>query len=159
MTIAPYWLDEPHTQSVLVENSRTFDKCAVEALGRTFGLLIDRWRGYVQPHPVGGTIGIAVVAGTVDFAVLFGGEYLVTQVIAGAFTGIAFLTLWSGRPMMCVEVHILGAKFVITMGSNSRRDRGVDVGYDRTMDQRAVGGQVRRRRTGLRRFRWALASG
>jgi hypothetical protein len=92
MTIAPYWLDEAHTQSVLVENPRTFDKCAVEALGRTFGLLIDRWRGYVQPHPVGGTIGIAVVAGTVDFAVLFGGEYLVTQVIAGAFTGIAFLT-------------------------------------------------------------------
>ena len=41
------------------------------------------------------TIGIAVVAGTVDFAVVFGGGYLVTQVIAGAFTGIAFLTFGS----------------------------------------------------------------
>jgi len=40
-------------------------------------------------------IGIAVVAGTVDFAALFGGEYLVSQVIAGAFTGIAFLTFGS----------------------------------------------------------------
>jgi hypothetical protein len=36
MTVAPHWLDEPHTQSVLVENPRTLDKCAVEALG-TFG--------------------------------------------------------------------------------------------------------------------------
>ena len=41
------------------------------------------------------TIGIAVVAGTVDFAALFGGWYLVSQVIAGAFTGIAFLTFGS----------------------------------------------------------------
>jgi aquaporin Z len=40
-------------------------------------------------------IGIAVVAGAVDFAALFGGEYLVSQVIAGAFTGIAFLTFGS----------------------------------------------------------------
>jgi len=40
-------------------------------------------------------VGIAVVAGTVDFAALFGGEYLVSQVIAGAFTGIAFLTFGS----------------------------------------------------------------
>jgi aquaporin Z len=40
-------------------------------------------------------IGIAVVAGTVDFAALFGGWYLVSQVIAGAFTGIAFLTFGS----------------------------------------------------------------
>ena len=40
-------------------------------------------------------IGIAVVAGTVDFAALFGGVYLVSQVIAGAFTGIAFLTFGS----------------------------------------------------------------
>jgi aquaporin Z len=37
-------------------------------------------------------IGIALVAGTVDFAALFGSEFLVSQVIAGAFTGIAFLT-------------------------------------------------------------------
>jgi len=40
-------------------------------------------------------IGIAVVAGAVDFAALFGGVYLVSQVIAGAFTGIAFLTFGS----------------------------------------------------------------
>jgi aquaporin Z len=40
-------------------------------------------------------IGIAVVAGTVDFAALFGGVYLVSQLIAGAFTGIAFLTFGS----------------------------------------------------------------
>jgi aquaporin Z len=40
-------------------------------------------------------IGIAVVAGTVDFATLFGAVYLVSQVIAGAFTGIAFLTFGS----------------------------------------------------------------
>jgi aquaporin Z len=40
-------------------------------------------------------IGVAVVAGTVDFAALFGGVYLVSQVIAGAFTGIAFLTFGS----------------------------------------------------------------
>ena len=40
-------------------------------------------------------VGIAVVAGTVDFAALFGGVYLVSQVIAGAFTGIAFLTFGS----------------------------------------------------------------
>jgi aquaporin Z len=33
---------------------------------------------------------VAVVAGTVDFAALFGGVFLVSQVIAGAFTGIAF---------------------------------------------------------------------
>jgi aquaporin Z len=39
--------------------------------------------------------GIAVVAGTVDFAALFGGAYLMSQVIAGAFTGIAFLTFGS----------------------------------------------------------------
>ena len=37
----------------------------------------------------------AVVAGTVDFAALFGGVYLVSQLIAGAFTGIAFLTFGS----------------------------------------------------------------
>ncbi len=41
------------------------------------------------------TIGIAVVAGAVDFAALFGAVYLVSQVIAGAFTGIAFLTFGS----------------------------------------------------------------
>jgi aquaporin Z len=40
-------------------------------------------------------IGIAVVAGSVDFAALFGGVYLVSQVIVGAFTGIAFLTFGS----------------------------------------------------------------
>jgi len=34
---------------------------------------------------------VAVVAGTVDFAALFGGVFLVSQVIAGAFTAIAFL--------------------------------------------------------------------
>lgn len=36
-------------------------------------------------------IGIAVVAGAVDLAALFGGVYLVSQVIAGALAGIAFL--------------------------------------------------------------------
>jgi aquaporin Z len=36
-------------------------------------------------------VGVAVVAGTVDFAALFGGVYLVSQIIVGAFTGIAFL--------------------------------------------------------------------
>jgi aquaporin Z len=40
-------------------------------------------------------IGVAVVAGTVDFAALFGGGYLVSQLIACAFTGIAFLTFGS----------------------------------------------------------------
>lgn len=40
-------------------------------------------------------IGVAVVAGTVDFAALFGSVFLVSQVIAGAFTGIAFLTFGS----------------------------------------------------------------
>jgi aquaporin Z len=40
-------------------------------------------------------VGIAVVAGTVDFAALFGGVFLVSQMIAGAFTGIAFLTFGS----------------------------------------------------------------
>jgi aquaporin Z len=40
-------------------------------------------------------IGIAVVAGTVDFAALFGSVSLVSQMIAGAFTGIAFLTFGS----------------------------------------------------------------
>lgn len=40
-------------------------------------------------------IGIAVVAGTVDFAALFGGAYLVSQMIAGAFTAVAFLTFGS----------------------------------------------------------------
>jgi aquaporin Z len=38
---------------------------------------------------------VAVVAGTVDFAALFGGVFLVSQVIAGAFTGIAFLVFGS----------------------------------------------------------------
>ncbi|HZN84447.1 MAG TPA: aquaporin [Mycobacterium sp.] len=40
-------------------------------------------------------IGVAVVAGTVDFAALFGSVSMVNQVIAGAFTGIAFLTFGS----------------------------------------------------------------
>jgi aquaporin Z len=40
-------------------------------------------------------MGIALVAGTVDFAALFGSVFLVSQVIAGAFTGIAFLTFGS----------------------------------------------------------------
>jgi aquaporin Z len=40
-------------------------------------------------------IGVAVVAGTVDFAALFGAVYLVSQVIVGAFTGIAFLAFGS----------------------------------------------------------------
>jgi aquaporin Z len=40
-------------------------------------------------------IGVALVAGTVDFAALFGSVFLVSQVIAGAFTGIAFLTFGS----------------------------------------------------------------
>jgi aquaporin Z len=44
------------------------------------------------------TIGIAVVAGAVDFAALFGDGYLVSQVIVGAFTGIAFLTFGSAAP-------------------------------------------------------------
>ncbi len=38
---------------------------------------------------------VAVVAGTVDFAAMFGGVFLVSQVIAGAFTGIAFLVFGS----------------------------------------------------------------
>jgi len=38
---------------------------------------------------------VAVVVGTVDFAALFGGVFLVSQVIAGAFTGIAFLVFGS----------------------------------------------------------------
>ena len=41
------------------------------------------------------TIGVAVVAGSVDVAALFGNVYLVSQLIAGAFTAIAFLTLGS----------------------------------------------------------------
>jgi aquaporin Z len=40
-------------------------------------------------------IGVAVLAGTVDFAALFGGVYLVSQVIAGVFTAIAFLAFGS----------------------------------------------------------------
>jgi aquaporin Z len=40
-------------------------------------------------------IGVALVAGTVDFAALFGSVFLISQVIAGAFTGIAFLTFGS----------------------------------------------------------------
>jgi aquaporin Z len=40
-------------------------------------------------------VGIAVVAGTVDLAALFGGGYLVSQLITGAFTAIAFLTFGS----------------------------------------------------------------
>jgi len=40
-------------------------------------------------------IGVAVMTGTMDFAALVGGVYLVGQVIAGAFTGIAFLTFGS----------------------------------------------------------------
>lgn len=40
-------------------------------------------------------ISVALVAGTVDFAALFGSVFLVSQVIAGAFTGIAFLTFGS----------------------------------------------------------------
>jgi aquaporin Z len=43
-------------------------------------------------------VGIAVVAGTVDFAALLGGVYVVSQLIAGAFTAIAFLTFgFAGR--------------------------------------------------------------
>jgi aquaporin Z len=38
---------------------------------------------------------VAVVAGTVDFAAMFGGVFLLSQVIAGAFTGIAFLVFGS----------------------------------------------------------------
>src|SRR5882757_8771889 len=38
---------------------------------------------------------VAVVVGTVDLAAMFGGVFLVSQVIAGAFTGIAFLVLGS----------------------------------------------------------------
>ena len=40
-------------------------------------------------------VGVGLVAGTVDFAALFGAVFLVSQVIAGAFTGIAFLTFGS----------------------------------------------------------------
>lgn len=40
-------------------------------------------------------IGIAVVAGAVDLAALFGDVYLVSQVIAGALAGIAFLAFGS----------------------------------------------------------------
>jgi aquaporin Z len=40
-------------------------------------------------------VGVAVVAGTVDFAALFGGGYLVSQLIVGAFTALAFLTVGS----------------------------------------------------------------
>jgi aquaporin Z len=38
---------------------------------------------------------VAVVVGTVDFAAMLGGVFLVSQVIAGAFTGIAFLVFGS----------------------------------------------------------------
>jgi aquaporin Z len=38
---------------------------------------------------------VAVVVGTVDLAAMFGGVFLVSQVIAGAFTGIAFLVFGS----------------------------------------------------------------
>ena len=40
-------------------------------------------------------MGVALVAGTVDFTALFGEVFLVSQLIAGAFTGIAFLTFGS----------------------------------------------------------------
>jgi aquaporin Z len=40
-------------------------------------------------------IGVTVIAGSVDFAALFGSVYLVSQVIAGAFTAIAFLAIGS----------------------------------------------------------------
>jgi len=40
-------------------------------------------------------VGVAVVAGAVDFTALFGGEYLMSQLIAGAFTAFAFLTFGS----------------------------------------------------------------
>ena len=49
-----------------------------------------------KPNTVGHlAISVALVAGTVDFAALFGSVFLVSQVIAGAFTGIAFLTFGS----------------------------------------------------------------
>jgi aquaporin Z len=37
-------------------------------------------------------VGVAVMAGAVDIAALFGGVYLVSQVIAGALAAITFLT-------------------------------------------------------------------
>ena len=40
-------------------------------------------------------VGVGLVAGTVDFTALFGDAFLVSQLIAGAFTGIAFLTFGS----------------------------------------------------------------
>jgi aquaporin Z len=40
-------------------------------------------------------IAIGVLASTVDFAALFGGVYLISQVIASAFTAIAFVTFGS----------------------------------------------------------------
>jgi aquaporin Z len=89
MTIAPYWLDEPHTQSVLVENPRTFDKCAVEALG-TFGPLL--------------TVGVGMYSRT-PLAALGIGVVLMALIYAGGLEIGGF-----GRPMMCVEVHILGCE-------------------------------------------------
>jgi hypothetical protein len=40
-------------------------------------------------------VGVAVVAGAVDFAALFGGAYLMSQLVVGAFTAFAFLTFGS----------------------------------------------------------------
>jgi len=51
--------------------------------------------GYPPNRLMDWAIGVGVVAGGVDLAALFGGVYLVSQVIAGALAGIAFLTFGS----------------------------------------------------------------
>src|SRR5262245_30929483 len=108
-------------------------------------------------------IGIAVVAGTVDFSALFGGRLFGQPADSGCLYGNRISVVRVGGPLMCVEVHIFGATVVITAQSHSWLRRGVDVRYDyrkgavRAMDQRIVGGQTDRGRVGLRRFRWALA--
>jgi len=40
-------------------------------------------------------VSVAVVTGAADFATLFGNEYLVSQLIVGAFTAFTFLTFGS----------------------------------------------------------------
>src|SRR5258705_1556529 len=58
-------------------------------------------------------------------------------------------------PSARVEVHILGATFVVTVRPLSRRHRGIDAGYGYravpAMDRRVVGRRTRRGRTGLGR--------
>lgn len=56
---------------------------------------------------VGATIGTV----TVESAASFRDVYLLSQVIAGAFTGLAYLIFGSAAPMMRIELHVWGAKF------------------------------------------------